>query len=301
MQSGETKCDINTDEVNSNSIGGGSMSPLVEYNVAKDCYNRYTRGEYNIAIWTYETNNAVFQYNEAYLTRNTLDGQGFDCDYLCNGTIFQYNYSHDNEGGFMLVCSIPFAPDYESYNRNSIIRYNISQNDKSRIFQIHSRGTQGTQIYNNTIYIGKGINPYIYSFDLFRKPGTVYSYNNIFYNMGGGTFFYGAQNYNVFENNLFYGNHSPLDPVHGIMAVSIDDGEEIMIDAYAPKRKNNVLLYSSDLLDLAEHTIKVRVTGEKNQMSGGKYADFNKFEITPEYVKVKSYDAGEKIGRLYFL
>ena len=193
-------------------VGGGSMSPLVEYNVAKDCYNRYTAGEYNVAIWPYDTNNAVLQYNEAYLTHTTLDGQGFDCDYLCNGTIFQYNYSHDNEGGFMLICSIPNAPDYESYNRNSIIRYNISQNDRNRIFQIHSKGTQGTQIYNNTIYIGEGLSPKIYDFDTFRRPGAVYSYNNIFYNAGRGTYSYGLQNYHVFENNLFYGYHPSSEP-----------------------------------------------------------------------------------------
>lgn len=193
-------------------VGGGSMSPLVEYNVAKDCYNRYTAGEYNVAIWPYETNDAVFQYNEAYLTHNTLDGQGFDCDYLCNGTIFQYNYSHDNEGGFMLICSINNSPDYESYNRNSVIRYNISQNDKNRIFQIHSKGTQGTQIYNNTIYVGENLSPKIYDFDIFRWPGTVYSYNNIFYNAGKGTYSYGLQNYHVFENNLFYGYHPVSEP-----------------------------------------------------------------------------------------
>lgn len=193
-------------------VGGGSMSPLVEYNVAKECYNRYTSGEYNVAIWPFDTNDAVFQYNEAYLTHNTLDGQGFDCDYMCNGTIFQYNYSHDNEGGFMLICSVNNTPDYENYNRNSIIRYNISQNDKKRIFQIHSEGTQGTQIYNNTIYVGENLSPKIYDFDTFRRPGTVYSYNNIFYNAGRGTYSYGMQGYHVFENNLFYGYHPSSEP-----------------------------------------------------------------------------------------
>lgn len=414
-------------------VGGGSMSPLVEYNVAKDCYYKYTAGEYNVAIWPYETNNAVLQYNEAYLTHNTLDGQGFDCDYLCNGTIFQYNYSHDNEGGFMLICSIPNAPDYESYNRNSIIRYNISQNDKNRIFQIHSRGTQGTQIYNNTIYIGADLAPKIYDFDMFRRPGTVYSYNNIFYNEGKGTYSYGLQGYHVFENNLFYGYHpssepsdpykitadpmlvapgtggigwntttgyqlqagspainagkyiennggkdywgnelyngapdigaheyygevypeierpyvglevshtqtgsgenqitytgnwestendhwsneagatysmsfygnqvkihGPYDPTHGIMAVSIDGGSEVLIDTYAAERQDAVL-FTSELLTLGNHTVQVRVTGDKNPLSGNSYVDVQKIEVTPKFEVVLSYDAGAGEGMI---
>src|SRR5215472_16367327 len=48
---------------------------------------------------------AVFQYNEAYLTRGTRDGEGFDSDYNSRNAIFQHNYSHDNEGGFMLICN----------------------------------------------------------------------------------------------------------------------------------------------------------------------------------------------------
>lgn len=409
-------------------VGGGSMSPLIEYNVAKDCYNRYTAGEYNVAIWPYDTNDAVLQYNEAYLTHNTLDGQGFDCDYMCNGTIFQYNYSHDNEGGFMLICSVSNQPDYESFNRNSIIRYNISQNDRNRIFQIHSSGTQGTQIYNNTIYIGEGLSPKIYDFDTFRHPGTVYSYNNIFYNVGNGTYSYGLQNYHVFEHNLFYGNHpssepndpykvtadpklaapgtggigwdtttgyqltagsaainagkyiqnnggkdywgnalyngapdigaheyygelypeeeiiyqgykiahtdsqisytgkwessrddhwsnqagagftvnfygnqikinGPADPSHGIMAVSVDGGEEVMVDTYSAARDSKTL-YTSPMLELGEHTLKVRVTGQKNPAAKNSYVDFHNVEIVPDYTKVQSYEAGAKKGMI---
>lgn len=422
-------------------VGGGCNSPLVEYNVAKDCYNRYTSGAYNVAIWPYDTNNAVLQYNEAYLTRTTLDGQGFDCDYYCNNTLFQYNYSHDNEGGFMLICSIPNAPDYESYNRNSVIRYNISQNDKTRVFQIHSKGTQGTQIYNNTIYVGAGLSPKIYDFDTFRAPGAVYSYNNIFYNMGGGTYSYGAQNYHVFENNLYYGNHpssepsdpykitadpelvnpgsggigrstvggyqlradspainagkfiadnggydyfgnplyngrpdigaheysaeqfpkelppyegfkvwhnttgtgqdqiayagtwssssndhwsnqanatyevkftgrqakifGPKDPGHGIMAVSIDGGPETMVDLYSPSRKDCVL-FTTALLPLGQHSIKVRVTGTKNASATNTNVDVKYVEVSPKYNSVLSYDAGvgdsmiEFVGKWYY-
>lgn len=410
-------------------VGGGCNSPLVEYNVAKDCYNRYTSGQYNVAIWPFDCNDALLQYNEAYLTRTTNDGQGFDCDYLCNGTIFQYNYSHDNEGGFMLICSIPNAADYDSYNRNSIIRYNISQNDKTRIFQVHSKGTKGTLIYNNTIYVGTGLSPRIYDFDMFRHPGKVCSYNNIFYNEGRGTYFWGGQNYHVFEHNIFYGYHpssepndlykitanpkmvnpgsggigrdtaggyklqadspainagifiddnggkdywgntlyngapdigaheysdeifpkilppvqgvkvlhssagtgeeqinysgtwssssndhwsnqvnafyevkftgrqakifGPKDPNHGIMAVSIDDGSETIVDTYAPVRKDTVL-YSTGLLDNGQHTIKVRVTGTKNQNSGNSYVDVKYVEILPKPVTVASYNAGSR-------
>ncbi len=36
---------------------------------------------------------------------NGCDGTGFDVDYDQDGTVIQFNYSHDNEGGFILLCT----------------------------------------------------------------------------------------------------------------------------------------------------------------------------------------------------
>jgi hypothetical protein len=70
---------------------------------ARHCNRR--ANAYNAGIWPWSTDNTLLQLNEAARTHTTLDGQGFDADYNSRNTLFQYNYSHDHEGGFMLICS----------------------------------------------------------------------------------------------------------------------------------------------------------------------------------------------------
>lgn len=57
----------------------------------------------------------------------------------------------------------------------------------------------------------------------------------------------------------------------GIAAISIDGGEEINVDLYSATRKDDALMYMSPLLDEKEHTLKVRVTGNKNDASSNTY------------------------------
>lgn len=61
--------------------------------------------------------------------------------------------------------------------------------------------------------------------------------------------------------------YAAKDVHHGIAAVSIDNGTEVMIDMYAASRQEGVLLYTSPQLTAAQHTFKVRVTGNKNAAS----------------------------------
>lgn len=66
-------------------------------------------GFYNAGIWPHSNENLVMQYNEAaytYLLNNCGDGQGFDIDIGNSDILFQYNYSHHNAGGGILLCSI---------------------------------------------------------------------------------------------------------------------------------------------------------------------------------------------------
>ena len=118
---------------------------LVEYNVASNCNckNGYAFHDANVPIWPQNSDGFVMQYNEAYDTKSTADGQGFDIDFECYDTTVQYNYSHDNEGGFMLIMD-------EVYD--TVIRYNISQNDGCALFDARNDGYAA--IYNNTFYMG---------------------------------------------------------------------------------------------------------------------------------------------------
>jgi hypothetical protein len=86
-----------------------------------------------------------------------MDGQGFDSDYNSRHTLFEYNYSHDNEGGFLLVCTPGDRdPAVNIGNHDIEVRYNISRNDRARTF--HFAGpTSGTRVHHNAIYIGPGL------------------------------------------------------------------------------------------------------------------------------------------------
>jgi hypothetical protein len=127
---------------------------LIEHNVARNCNGRAR--SYNAGIWPWSTDNSRFQLNEASWTHTTLDGQGFDSDFNSRNTVFQYNYSHDNEGGFMLICTPGKRDQRENLgNTGTIVRYNISHNDRSRIF--HLSAAEHTLVHDNAIYVGPGL------------------------------------------------------------------------------------------------------------------------------------------------
>lgn len=215
--------------------GGDGIKPwgvdgcLVEYNVVNGARMRCPG--YAAGIWPWSSDNAVFQYNEACNVKGDKDGQGFDSDYNSRNTVFQYNYSHDNDGGFMLVCSQPLEP-YNCGNIDTVVRYNISQNDGARIFQITGE-LDGTYIYNNVIYVKEGIDVPMILFDNWgnKLPKKTHFYNNIFYADGKVNYlcttnegrrpldeaYMKAQDV-VFSNNVFYGNH--INPPHDPHAVT---------------------------------------------------------------------------------
>ncbi|MBQ2677256.1 MAG: hypothetical protein IJF54_07665 [Clostridia bacterium] len=205
-----------------NRIGGDGVltnecvAPLVEYNVVNESHNVSIAA--CVALWPFACTDSLFQFNEAYNTKTRYDGQGLDCDYMCKNTTFQYNYSHDNEGGFMLICCEPTNWDgsQKGFNDGSVVRYNISQNDRHTLFQLTTNITN-TTIYNNTLYTDWGIGTNIvstYSRDG-QYPDNTRFYNNIFYTLSSSGYDWGGCTNTVWENNLVYGtnvNGAPDDP-----------------------------------------------------------------------------------------
>jgi hypothetical protein len=169
--------------------------------------------DYAAGIWPFDCNDALIQFNEVSGMKGTRDGQGFDSDYLCRRSVFQYNYSHDNDGGFMLICS-----PGNSYNEDTVIRYNISQNDgvnSARVFNIS--GVKNTLIYNNTIYLGANRDLPLLLFSTWDRgdaDGTRFL-NNIFYVDGRVRYVWGHSTNTEFSNNVFFGNHSEIPPGAG--------------------------------------------------------------------------------------
>lgn len=76
----------------------------------------------------------------------------YDVDHSSSGTVYEYNVSHDNEGGFFLFCP------YDKPTTNFTIRYNLSVNDRARVIQVCPGNLVGGKFYKNTIVIGDGIN-----------------------------------------------------------------------------------------------------------------------------------------------
>lgn len=150
---------------------------VIHNTVYKACMNTT---DYNYAgIWTVGSKNTLVAYNEVYgmTGGGSNDGMAFDADgysagTLTDGDIFEYNYSHDNNGGFML---------FMWNSQNITVRYNVSVNDigttgKKKLFLFDGApSTRNHQIYNNVFYI--------------KNPGGI-----IFYNSP----------YGVYSNNIFY-------------------------------------------------------------------------------------------------
>ncbi|WP_430811960.1 MULTISPECIES: right-handed parallel beta-helix repeat-containing protein [unclassified Carboxylicivirga] len=120
----------------------GTDGALIEYNVMRDCPDILSHAEAAAGIWPWSADNTLIQFNEVSGHTAKWDGQGFDSDWNCINTTIQYNYSHDNYGGFLLICNKGNTINTPSNvgTKNTIVRYNISVNDGIRPYQTERRG-----------------------------------------------------------------------------------------------------------------------------------------------------------------
>ena len=192
-----------------------AFRPLVEYNVSDGVARHMNPKDYSAnrfgivaaGIWAWKTKDAIFQYNEAFDTKQNQDGQAWDADYG-DGTLYQYNYSHNNAGGAVMFCGIQAV--------NNIFRYNISQNDLGGV--INPAGNPDAHVYNNTFYVKKGI-------DFIRTNmggGKMVVENNIIYYAGNSPkeenwFKHTNQNNTKYDNNIYYNyKQTPSNDSHAI-------------------------------------------------------------------------------------
>lgn len=140
-------------------VGGDGIVPwatdgcLIEHNIVQGANER--TGTYNAGIWPWSTDNTVMRLNRASEVKTLMDGQGFDSDYNSRHTLLEFNLSHNNEGGFLLICS-PGERDLQENlgNLGTIARYNLSRHDRARTFQVSAAAN--TLVHDNAIYIGPG-------------------------------------------------------------------------------------------------------------------------------------------------
>lgn len=178
---------------------------LVEGNVVVRASNADYGTQNYAAVWVMASSDVVLQYNEVYGSQYGYnDGEAFDIDMQSTYVTYQYNYSHHNRGGFLLLMSD---------QANSTIRYNISANDgggnrgtgkdlngggnpytykEQSLFHywVKDDSAANPNIYNNTFYVGDGISTSLYGEgNAGDNSGTIaHFYNNIVVKEGEGRF-----------------------------------------------------------------------------------------------------------------
>jgi hypothetical protein len=191
-------------------IGNGGISPnqvsgtLIEHNTV----TRTATNHGNAAIWWSGADDTVVQYNDVSATSNNgkgMDDTAFDSDESTYGSLVQYNFSHDNAGGFFETCSADSAP------AEATVRYNVSQNDAGNVFYISCYNARHVDIYNNTVYAGvsTAANP-LYSIVYKETNNTEVGFrNNVFVNPLGVP--YNTSGDMTYKHNVYFGGPRPTD------------------------------------------------------------------------------------------
>lgn len=145
-----------------------ALSPLIEHNmadsVACEINDRiYSEpgdkmGKVAAGIWPWKCKDALFRFNEVADTRLNQDGMAYDAD-SGDGTVYEYNYSRQNEGGCVMFCLQEAI--------HNTFRHNVSYDDLGGT--ISPSENPDALLEENVFYVRKGV-PFV------RK------------NMGGGTY-----------------------------------------------------------------------------------------------------------------
>lgn len=146
----------------------GCDGALIEYNVIRKGLDIMAVGDAAAGIWPWSSDNTLIQFNEVSDHRAKWDGQSYDADFNCIGSTFQYNYSFDNWGGFMLICNNgdKLGQPINIGTKDTKIQYNLSVNDGLRPYKAHNKRffspifhitgpVENTSIQHNIIIIPK--------------------------------------------------------------------------------------------------------------------------------------------------
>ena len=157
---------------------------IVNYSGANTDPRMLARGS---GLWTWFCSDTIAEYNHFSHARGILDSCGMHIDIGNHNVIYQYNFSKDNEGGFVEILGD---------STNCVYRYNISVNDGARVKGVNGAQHNGctfwlggytgngtpksgpfnSYIYNNTIYVDASITS---RYDIEHSAKGAYFANNL--------------------------------------------------------------------------------------------------------------------------
>lgn len=191
---------------------------LVEWNKV-DTFQSTPAG-YGCGIWCDRANDMVFRHNEVCHGQNSNDGMAFNLDDMTENGRIEYNYTHDNFGGGVML-----HVRTNSYNRNHTVRFNLSVNDSGQFAdhnaQIVAVGENNkakiekAAVYNNTFISNKVCHP-VFQGNEVRYTNNIWMFTNPAMTSKDNAFAPGGKS--VFDNNLYCGVKAPSSDTHAIKA-----------------------------------------------------------------------------------
>jgi hypothetical protein len=190
-------------------------------------------------VLAYNSDYPVVEHNTVTGGSNNPPSFAYSADAADSNQTIQYNYSHDNNGPFMLFC----APN-GAYSDGATVRYNISNNDHSLmlgtfIIPVVANGcgnpVTNATFYNNVVY--STVAPVLFG----SEPNTPITVsNNIFYGQAGGSAI--QDTVSTFSHNLYFnvntappsdqqvvnGNPSFVNPTQGPGGFMLNCGSPVV-------------------------------------------------------------------------
>ena len=133
-----------------------ALRPFVEHNMTDSvaceindriyCNPGNRGGKVAAAIWPWKCKDALFCYNEVADTRLNQDGMAYDAD-SGDGTVYEYNYSRQNEGGCVMFCMQEAI--------HNTFRNNVSYDDLGGT--ISPSENPDALLTDNIFYVRKGV------------------------------------------------------------------------------------------------------------------------------------------------
>lgn len=186
-----------------------SLAPLIDGNTIRGSAMKL----HGNSIMVSYSEGAIISHNDVSgVQYGGMEGAAFDSDYDTVGTVIEYNYAHDDGGGLVDIC----APKHEGgFNDGTIVRYNIVDDAKNRVFSFDDPATNA-MIYNNSVFLSGSDKPHILRLHSFERSsaentGVVFA-NNIIINEGDSDNEYAAGKRYLIVANCFAGRHAAGEP-----------------------------------------------------------------------------------------